>query len=101
VECERITLVNLQNAERVTVDINWRVGKYKHNETIDFSHICIVEHKRDKFTGSSPMLSILRKHKILPTGMSKYAIGTAALHDDIKKNNFKKKLRLIEKYRNV
>ncbi|MCL2328567.1 MAG: polyphosphate polymerase domain-containing protein [Bacteroidetes bacterium] len=99
VECQRITLVNLQNAERVTVDINLRVGRYKQNEVLDFSHICIVELKRDKFAGKSPMLKILRKHKILPTGMSKYAIGTAALHDNIKKNNFKKKLRLIEKYR--
>ncbi|MDR1760893.1 MAG: polyphosphate polymerase domain-containing protein [Bacteroidales bacterium] len=101
VECDRITLVNLQNAERVTVDVNLKISQYEQSEAIDFSHICIVELKRDKFARNSPMLAILKKHKIQQTGMSKYAIGTAALHDNIKKNNFKKKLRLIEKYKQI
>lgn len=101
VQCERITLVNLANAERVTIDVNLQVGQYTKDEALDFSHICIIELKRDKFAGMSSMLPILKKHKILPTGMSKYAIGTAALHDNIKKNNFKKKLRLIEKYKQI
>ncbi|MDR0941568.1 MAG: polyphosphate polymerase domain-containing protein [Bacteroidales bacterium] len=101
VQCERITLVNLTNAERVTIDVNLQVGQYKKDESLDFSHICIIELKRDKSAGTSSMLPILKKHKIQQTGMSKYAIGTAALHDNIKKNNFKKKLRLIEKYKQI
>lgn len=101
VQCERITLVNLRNAERVTIDVNLQVGTYNQNEMLDFSHICIIELKRDKGANSSSMLPILRKHHIRKTGMSKYAIGTAALHNNIKKNNFKKKLRLIEKYKIV
>jgi len=104
VECMRITLVSLKNAERVTIDTNLKVAQYYNRgevDALDFSHICIIELKRDKFAGNSPMFEILRKHKIQRTGMSKYAIGTAALRDDIKKNNFKKKLRLIEKYKQL
>ncbi|MDR2963688.1 MAG: polyphosphate polymerase domain-containing protein [Bacteroidales bacterium] len=101
VECVRITLVSLQNAERVTIDVNLKIAPYTaQNQALDFSHICIIELKRDKCAGKSNMLTILKNHKIRPGSMSKYAIGTAALHEDIKKNNFKKKLRLIEKYKN-
>jgi len=96
VEYTRLTLVNLAQGERATIDIDLHVTNCETNETVDFSHVCIIELKRDKSTSNSKLQSVLLKHRVFQRGMSKYSIGTAAIYD-IKKNRFKKKLRFIEK----
>ncbi len=97
VEYTRITLVNLECGERVTVDTNLQVTNQENGTKVDFSHICIVELKRDKNSKISPMCALLKKHRIFRKGMSKYAIGTAAICDDVRLNRFKKKLRYLDK----
>ncbi|HOS83800.1 MAG TPA: polyphosphate polymerase domain-containing protein [Bacteroidales bacterium] len=97
VEYTRLTLVDLVRGERATVDINLQVTNCENNERVDFSHICIIELKRDKSSNNSAMQSTLRKHRVFQRGMSKYTIGTAAIYNDIKKNRLKKKLRFLEK----
>ncbi len=97
VEYTRLTLVDLIHGERCTVDTNLMVTNYKTGEKADFSHICIIELKRDKCSSVSYMQSALLKNRIFKRGMSKYAIGTAVVYKNIKKNRFKKKLRYIEK----
>ena len=51
----------------------------------------VVELKRDGNV-YSPVLALLRKLRIKPSGFSKYCIGTVMTNDRIKKNNFKEKL---------
>ena len=97
VEYSRVTLVDLLHGERCTVDTNLIATNCVTGEKADFSHICIVELKRDKSSAVSYMENVLLKNRIFKRSMSKYAIGTAVVYKDIKKNRFKKKLRYIEK----
>lgn len=97
VEYCRVTLVDLAHGERCTVDTNLKATNCVTGEKADFSHICIIELKRDKSTGVSYMHDALLKNRIFKCSMSKYAIGTAFVYKNIKKNRFKNKLRYIEK----
>ena len=99
VEYTRLTLVDLVHGERCTVDTNLHVTNCVNGESADFSHICIIELKRDKCCAVSYMQSALLKNRIFRRGMSKYAIGTAVVYKNIKKNRFKTKIRYIEKLR--
>ncbi|MCQ2960151.1 MAG: polyphosphate polymerase domain-containing protein [Bacteroidales bacterium] len=97
VEYTRLTLVDLVHGERCTVDTNLKITNCVSGEEADFSHICIIELKRDKTSAVSYMQGSLLKNRIFRCGMSKYAIGTAVTYKNIKKNRFKKKIRFIEK----
>jgi len=97
VEYSRITLVDLVHGERCTVDTDLMITNCVTGEKADFGHICIIELKRDKCSAVSFMKSSLLKNRIFQRGMSKYAIGTAVVYKNIKKNRFKKKIRYIEK----
>ena len=97
VDYTRLTLVDIENGERATIDIDLKVTNCETKEEKDFSHICIIELKRDGNANNSNMQIVLRKHRIFQKGMSKYSIGCAAADSTIKKNRFKKKLRYIEK----
>jgi len=97
VKYTRLTLVDLVRGERATVDVNLSITDCDTNESVDFSHICIIELKRDKSSSSSPMQEALKKFRVFSKSMSKYSIGTAAINPDIKINRFKKKLRFLEK----
>ncbi len=99
VEYTRVTLVDLVHGERCTVDTNLMITNCVTGEKADFSHICIIELKRDKSSAVSYMQGSLLKNRIFKRGMSKYAIGTAVVYKNIKKNRFKKKIRYIEKLR--
>lgn len=97
VEYTRLTLVDLVHGERCTVDTDLMVTNCSTGEKADFSHMCIIELKRDKCSSVSFMKDALRENRIFKRGMSKYAIGTAVVYKDIKKNMFKKKIRFIDK----
>lgn len=97
VEYTRLTFVDIEHGERATVDYNLTVCDCNTMQKIDFTHVCIVELKRDKSSTNSIMGKALNEHRIFQKSMSKYAIGTAAMSHISKKNNFKKKLRYIEK----
>ncbi len=99
VEYSRLTLVDLVHGERCTVDTDLMITNCVSGEKADFSHICIIELKRDKCSAVSYMGEALLKNRIFKRGMSKYAIGTAVVYKNIKKNRFKKKIRFIEKLR--
>lgn len=97
VDYTRLTLVDIKNGERATIDIDLRVTDYNTKKQTDFTHVCIVELKRDGNANNSNMQEILKKYRIFQKSMSKYSIGYAATNDTLKKNRFKKKLRYIEK----
>lgn len=95
VEYDRITLVSCIRKERVTIDLN--LNFRWENETAALSHLVIVEIKQDGFSKESDMASLLRQCGIRPTGFSKYCVGTSLLYPELKQNNFKSNLRLVEK----
>src|SRR5690554_1734899 len=93
----RITLVNLMHGERITIDVDLQASNVKTGKTVDFSHICIVELKREKTKSNTEMAEALKKHRIFQKSMSKYAVGTAASNSEVQLNRFKRKLRYIDK----
>lgn len=92
---ERITLVNRERTERVTVDTALAFENFRSGVTREMPGIAIVEIKQDG-TAVSPMKGILAKMHIHRVGFSKYCIGTALTRPDIKQNNFKERLITIK-----
>ena len=95
VEYDRITLVSRVRQERVTIDLNLAFSW--EDEAVALSHLVIIEIKQDGFSKESDMALLLRQFGIRPTGFSKYCVGTSLLYPELKQNNFKPKLRLVEK----
>lgn len=95
VDYQRITLVNKNFSERMTIDLGLQVS---HNDVShQFEKLVIVELKRDKATAQSPGLKALKDMRCKQQGFSKYCIGVAITHDTVKTNNFKKKIRAVQK----
>lgn len=93
---ERITLVNLDKTERLTIDTHVKFHHWETGCDNTYDRLVIIELKRDGNV-YSPVLDILRTLRIHPSGFSKYCIGTVLTNDAIKKNLFRPKLRKIEK----
>lgn len=91
----RITLAGFETLERVTIDLNVR---YKTDTAeMGLEGLAIAEVKRSAASTGSPIQSALREMKIPPGGFSKYCIGIVSLVEGVKYNNFKPKLRNINK----
>ena len=92
---ERITLVNQERKERVTIDFNL---KFEFNdEKLGIDHLVICELKQERANRNSPINHIFKLMKILPNRVSKYCIGSGLLYEQLKKNRFKEKYLLINK----
>lgn len=91
----RITLVNNNEKERLTLDLDLSFD-WDGNE-INYEHVVIAELKQENANRNSLFYSIMKKNGIRPNGMSKYCVGTVALYPDQKYNNFKEKILLIDK----
>jgi hypothetical protein len=85
----RYTLVHRTEPERLTIDTNLEF--VRDNVTKKLIGLVIAEVKQDK-RKASPFLKMMKKYHIQEGGMSKYCMGIALTHNDIKKNNFKQKL---------
>lgn len=92
----RITLVNKERTERVTIDTGLKFSNLRNGNKTSIGNIMIVEVKQD---GSyrSVMKGILTKLGIRRMGFSKYCMGTALTDPAIKQNRFKEKLRFTDK----
>ncbi len=95
----RITLVNQECTERLTIDINLRFENQTTHENANLSHLMIIELKQNSLFLSQTK-SILHTMRIKPTKISKYCIGTALTNEHVKRNRFKRKIRLINKIQN-
>ncbi len=95
----RITLVNYQKTERVTIDLQLRIENHETGINADLSNCVIIELKRDGRT-FSPLLAMLRQLRIKPSGFSKYVIGTAVTNPHLRKNLLRKRLRKLAKKTN-
>lgn len=92
----RITLVNKEKTERLTIDLNlvWTNRQTEQQKT--FNELVIIELKRDG-NSPSPMVGIMQNLRIRPMKISKYCVGTALTNPRAKTNRFKVKIRKIEK----
>lgn len=93
---QRITLVNRQKTERLTIDYNLNFHNIETDVRLKLDQIVIIELKRDG-QQYSPILSILNHLRIRPMGFSKYCIGMAMTNPDLKQNLFKQRIRTIFK----
>lgn len=94
----RITLVNKDFTERITLDYNLKFTDLKTKQTGKPENICIAEIKKSRDDKQSPFIKYLRELRVCPTGFSKYCMGLAMLNPDIKSNRFKEKIRTIDNF---
>lgn len=91
----RMTLVNNDWSERVTIDTNLTFNNFHQN--ISLKNIAIAEVKRSSYASHTAFLKLIKQHHIREGGLSKYCTGIALTNSNIKKNNFLPFLRMLEK----
>lgn len=96
----RITLVNRNLTERLTIDVHLRFRNLSTGETCSLEDLAVIELKRDGYT-HSPILHILKESHIHPSKFSKYCMGMALTDEKLRSNRFKPRLRSIEKLCNL
>ncbi len=90
----RITLVDKNMTERLTIDLGLCFENLVNNERHSLADVAIVELKRDGRT-RSPMAGRLLQMRVKPMGFSKYCMGCALTDKELKQNRFKRRLRMI------
>ena len=101
----RMTFVNKFSEERLTMDTNLHfikanpiaIGSDGNISEARFPQMVIAEAKRDKASSISEFIRLVRMNAIRESGISKYCFGIYNLFNDIKKNNFKPRVRFIHK----
>jgi hypothetical protein len=91
----RITLINNQFTERITIDTF--PGFKNQEKEITLENLVIIEVKQCKSNKPAVIIQVLKDHKIRKQSFSKYCIGRSLLEEKIKKNNFKPLLLILEK----
>lgn len=92
----RITLVDKNLSERVTLDIDLKYKNLCSDTSKGIDGLVIVEMKQDGAC-TSHFANYLKKLKVSAGSMSKYCLGMILVNPDIKNNRFKTKLRKINK----
>jgi hypothetical protein len=95
----RITLVGTESKERITLDYNLSFASPGGEES-EYPFLAIAELKREKESGQSPFVIIMKQAGIKPSGFSKYCIGSALIRNMPRINILKSKLLLINKIEN-
>jgi hypothetical protein len=93
VNYNRHTLVNRNGGERLTLDLNLTFIKNELTKSLD--RVVIAEVKQDK-RKNSPFMGVMKDLHIREGAISKYCMGIALIYDEVKKNNFKRKLMSIQ-----
>lgn len=92
---KRITLVNLEKTERLTIDFDIHFINHETNIKRYIKDLVIIELKQDG-RSSSPFKQFMLDFPIYEKSFSKYCIGTVVTNPIIKSNNFKSRIRFIE-----
>ncbi|MFZ6051952.1 polyphosphate polymerase domain-containing protein [Halocola ammonii] len=92
----RTTLVSKNQNERATIDFN--VELMLNGKSITLPGLSIIEAKQDLFNKDSKIVRTLKDRHCRSMRVSKYCLGIALLSENLKTNNYKKKLRKIEEY---
>jgi hypothetical protein len=90
----RITLVNKNHPERVTIDTG--IEFIHHDERVKLNDYVIAEIKKERKQHSA-FKSCIQHFHIKPGAISKYCLAIIHLYDNIKKNRFKPQLQLLNK----
>lgn len=97
---ERITLVDKNMTERVTIDSGICFHNRMTGLDADISRLLVIEVKHEVGAPMSDIERALHSMHIQPRRMSKYCIGTALTNPSVKHNRFKPKLLFINKIHN-
>jgi len=89
-------LVNNGKSERLTIDAHIHFLNLQTGIEEDAVNLVVVELKQDGQCASL-FKSLLTDYKVLPKSFSKYALGSAMTNPNLKRNQFKNKLRFINK----
>lgn len=92
---KRITLVDNNFTERVTIDTSLGFKNPENEVTLD--NLVIIEVKQSKSNKPALITEVLAAHKIRQQGFSKYCIGRALIEENLKKNSFKPLLIKLKK----
>jgi len=92
----RVTLVNVERCERVTIDLD--IAFYNADHVSLLQGIAVAEVKLDGHDHFSPFKRQMRDLHIPSTGFSKYCMGTSLLYDRVKKNALKQRTLWINKF---
>ena len=93
---DRITLVNYEKTERLTIDCNLNFRNFVSGTTASMDPLVVMELKQDG-RARSLLKEVLFDLRIRPYKISKYCIGTVLTRPEVKQNRFKKKIRRINK----
>lgn len=91
----RMTLVSKQRPERLTLDLNLAFGCGEAR--VALPGIVVAEVKQERQSQQSDFIQQMRQLGVRPTRFSKYCAGVYLLYADVKINNFKARMRLVEK----
>lgn len=92
----RITLVNKEKSERLTIDFNINFENCVTGVKNTIPKLCIVEVKQDG-NAHSHFKDYLNSFRLKKRSISKYCLGMVLTDPDLKYNRFKEKLRYIGK----
>ena len=95
----RTTLVSESQVERITLDFQL-CFKGLMGENVDLPGVCVAEIKYENHLSGSVFNKALRNSRISPRRFSKYAIGMALLHPELKQNRFKERVRSVHQINN-
>ncbi|MGB0883775.1 MAG: polyphosphate polymerase domain-containing protein [Flavobacteriales bacterium] len=87
---KRITLVNIQNKERITIDFD--IYYQSDEKKVLYDKLVVVEVKQRAYNRHTPIVSVLKTFRFYPYSISKYCIGMLSLYKNLKYNRFKQKL---------
>ncbi len=93
---KRITLVNKDLTERLTIDTQVMFRNRRTLIDVTLGTAVIIELKQDGHADSE-MKHILLDHRVKPMRISKYCTGVTLTHPDVKCNRFKRKIRTLDK----
>ena len=92
----RITLVNTEGTERLTIDTALHFTNLRTGMEASLRDAIIIELKQDGHAPSR-MKAILLEHRVKPVRISKYCIAVTLTDTSVRSNRFKVKVRKIEK----
>lgn len=93
---QRITLVNPDKTERLTIDTRLHFTNFRTGHSASLQDTVIIEIKQDG-RSVSPMRGILLNHRVKPVRVSKYCIAVTLTDPRARSGRFKEKVRAIEK----
>lgn len=93
---DRITLVNYEKTERLTIDMNIRLMNHQNGTQACIPNLIIIELKQDGLCDSY-FKNVLLDLRVKPKRISKYCLGTVLTNPNAKDNRFKKKIRYINR----